>query len=271
MRIRCLALAIVFLAATTSAADQLLSGTKLLIRNLPSGPDGNRLALTARDASITVGAALGDGDPRCTAAGGGRHSALRIVAAGGAAGDLIIPLPCGGWSGSGTGTGTLYRYRDPTGSTCRQVFVRQGAIIKAVCAGAQVALDVNGEMSPVSVVLTLNAEKYCTEFGGTAVKDGSDDRILLRKAAGAPTACAPPTTTTTVSTTTSSTILPPACSGEPCGSCGSGSCYVHADPDPPTYVCAASCYHMVCSDDSHCGPGLVCIMSVSTACCSPCP
>jgi hypothetical protein len=264
-----IALTLVSMAPSAWAADQLLTGAKLLIRNAPGGATGNRLVQSVRDASITLGAALGDGDPRCSAAGGGGFSALRIVAAGGAAGDVTIKLHCDYWSGDGTGT--FYRYKDPTGSTCRHVLVRRGALIKAVCIGAQVAVDVDGGMSPVSVVLTLNTEKYCTEFGGTAVKDGSDDRVLLRKGAGAPAACPPPTTTTTVSTTTSTTILPPPCSGDPCGSCGGGSCYLHADPDPPTYVCAASCYHMACSDDSHCGPGLVCIMSVSTACCFPCP
>jgi hypothetical protein len=179
---------------------------------------------------------------------------------------VTILLPCSGWSAAGT----TYRYKDTSGSTCRLVLVRQGSLVKAVCKGPQVGIDLNGGMSPVSVVLTLNTEQYCTEFGGTAVRDGSDDHVFLRRQASPPAAC--PTTTTT-STSTSSTILPPACSGDPCGSCGDGTCYLHKDSDPPTFVCVANsaCAHAACADDDDCSPGFVCIMSVSTACCAPCP
>jgi hypothetical protein len=260
-------LATVLVAASAWAADQLLGGSKLMIRNPPSGPGGNRVVHVAKDASITVGAALGAGDPTCMGTGGGGISTLRIVAAGGA-GDVTIPLPCAGWSA----TGTRYRYTDTSGSTCRLVLVRQGALSKVVCKGTQVAIDLNGGMSPVSVVLTLNTEQYCTEFGGTALKDGSDDRVFLRKEASPPATCPLPTTTTTSTSSTTSTIIPPSCSSDPCGSCGDGTCYLHQDADPPTYVCASlsTCAHMACSDDSQCSPGFVCIMSVSTACCAPC-
>jgi hypothetical protein len=149
-----------------------------------------------------LGAAGGAGDPQCTGAGSGGASSLRIGTSGGA-GDIVIALPCFFWATNSTNT--VYKYKDLSGTSCNLVLVKNGVLTKAVCKGTQVAIDLNGSMSPVSVVTTLNMDRYCTEFGGALVKDGSDDKAFLRKDAPAPSACPSTTTTTSTSSTTSST------------------------------------------------------------------
>lgn len=184
------ALAVTLLVAphSTGAADQLLSGKKLLIKNPAAGAASNKLVHLAKDVNITIGAAGGAGDPQCAGAGGGGSSSLRVTASGGI-GETTIALPCAGWTTNGRNG--LYRYEDPTGATCRLVLVKSGVLVKTVCRGSQVAIDLDASAAPVTVETTLNTQKYCTRFGGTAVKDGSDDRTFLHRDANAPTCCLP--------------------------------------------------------------------------------
>ena len=174
-----------------SATDQLIFGRKLLIKNPASGPTRNKVVHLGKDAGITVGPAGSAGDPQCGGLGGGGAS-LRIVASSGA-GDVTIPLPCGGWTTNGSNT--LYKYRDSTDASCKLVLVKNGVLVKAVCGGSQVAIDVRAGMAPVAVVTTLNTQQYCTLFGGNLVHSGSNDKTFLSKDAPAPSGC--PTTTTT--------------------------------------------------------------------------
>jgi streptogramin lyase len=189
--------------AAVAAADQTIAGKKLLIKNPPSGAAGNKIVHLGKDPGIVTGGAGSASDPQCSGAGGGGTSSVRIIASGGA-GDATIPLPCGGW----TRSGDLYKYKDSSGASCNIVLVKGGTLAKAVCKGPHVAIDVSGSMSPVTVVTTLNIERYCTTFGGSVKKDGSDDKTFLRKDAAAPGSC--PSVTTSTSSTTSTT-LPPTC------------------------------------------------------------
>jgi len=214
------------LSVVPARADQLLIGKRLSINNPPTG--SNRVVHLARDVSLTVGNAGGAGDPRCSGSGGGGASSLHIVASGGA-GDVVIPLPCAGWSTNVTNT--LYRYRDSSGQTCRLVIVKHHVFVKAVCSGPQVGIDLNGGTAPVGLATTLNAERYCTAFGGTILHDGSDDRTFLAKDAPAPAAC-PETTTTTTSTSTSSTT-PTYCCALP------GRC-TFSSPDQNQFFCESA-------------------------------
>src|SRR5262245_31618186 len=163
----------VVLGGTVDAADQVTLGKRLLIKNPSSGAVHNKIVHFASDAAITVGVAGGLGDPQCTAAGGGGTSYIRMITSGGA-GDAVIPLPSERWTTDAANS--LYKYTDQTGGTCKLVLVRAGKYTKALCGGSQVAIDVDASMSPVAVVTKLNTETYCTEFGGVAVKNGSDDR-----------------------------------------------------------------------------------------------
>jgi len=169
-------------------ADRLIFGGKLLIKNPPAGAASNKLIHVGKGPNIAIGAAGSAGDPTCSGAGGGGTSSLRIVTSGGA-GEVTIPLPCGGWSTNESNN--LYKYKDNTGATCTQVLVKQGALAKAVCKGSQVAIDLNSGMSPVAVDLRLNGDHFCTEFGGEVVQSGANDKTFLRKDASPPTGCPP--------------------------------------------------------------------------------
>ena len=170
------------------AADQPLFGKKLLIKNPPAGAAANKFVYAAKDSAVVVGAAGGVADPQCSGAGGG-GAILRVLASGGA-GEVTIPLPCAGWTTNAKNT--RYQYKDRTGATCKVVLVKAGGLAKAVCKGAQVAIDVSGGMAPVTVVATLNTEQYCSEFGGTSAKDGSDQVTFVHRDAAAPLGCPPP-------------------------------------------------------------------------------
>jgi hypothetical protein len=222
------------LAVPAFAADQLIVGKKLLIKNPPSGPTGNRVVHLAKDPSITLGAAGGAGDPQCSGAGGG-GGAMRIIPSNGGP-EMNVALPCENWTTNATNT--LYQYKDNTGvSTCTFVMVKNGVLVKSVCK-VSIGLDVDGAMAPVAVITILNTQRYCTEFGGTLVKDGSDNVTFKAKDASAPGICGDATPTTTTSTTLPASSCGgsayPTCggacpSGETCQahetvSCGIGSC-----------------------------------------------
>jgi len=58
----------------------------------------------------------------------------------------------------------------------------------------------------VSVVTTLNTDRFCATYGGTVIHDGSDGATLLHKDAAVAASCATTTSTTPVSGTTSTTL-----------------------------------------------------------------
>lgn len=172
------------LAGGPVRADQPIAGKRLVIKNPSAGV--NRMVHLGRDASVTVAPAGTVGDPQCSGANGGGSSSLRVTPSGGGP-EIIIPLPCGNFTTNAANT--YYRYDDPSGATCRLVLVRSGSIVKVVCKGTQVSVDVNASMAPVTIVTTLNSEQYCTTFGGTIVKDGSNDRTFVAKDAPEPSEC----------------------------------------------------------------------------------
>jgi hypothetical protein len=227
------------------AADHLLSGTKLVVKNPRAGAAANKVVHLGRDAAVAVTPAGGAGDPQCSGPDGGGTSSLRVVAAGGA-GDVTIPLPCAGWSTNRANS--LYRYKDATGATCKVVLVKGGVLVKAVCRGTHVALDVGGSMAPVAVVTTLNGERYCTEFGGVAVRDGSDGKTFLHRDAAAPAGCPTTTTSSTTSTTVCVPSCPPCVRGTVSDGCG-GTCLAN---------CTGLCCATACCSPSQlcCEPGL---------------
>jgi hypothetical protein len=194
-------LALLLAAATGDASESLVAGKKLLLKT-PAASTGNRVVHLGTGAMIAVGAEGSAGDPRCVGAGGGGASSLRIATSGGD--DVTIPLPCYGWSLNGAKN--AYRYKDPGGGPCKLVMVKDGALVKAVCKGPQVAVDLGPGVAPVAVVTTLNTDRFCASYGGTVVHDGSDGATLLHKDAPVAASCATTTSTTPVSGTTSTTL-----------------------------------------------------------------
>ena len=181
--------ALLVCAASGFAADEVLTGKKLLVKNPPSGAANNKVVHLAKDSTVDVLPAGSAGDPQCTGAGGGGTSSVRFKASGGA-GDITIPLPCANWTTNGANS--LYKYKDTSGASCKIVLVKNGVLAKAVCKGAQIAITDQAGMAPIGVVTTVNTERYCTSFGGTLKNDGSDGKTFLAKDATAPAACASP-------------------------------------------------------------------------------
>lgn len=202
-RLLAASLALLLAAGAGQAGEYVVTGKKLLVKTPAAGVSGNRILHIGTGAAITVGQEGGPGDPRCVGAGHGGLSSLRVTTTDG--GVSIIPLPCFRWSLNGAKN--AYRYTDSSGETCRLVQVKNGALVKAVCKGDQVALALDAGMAPVSVIVRLNSDDFCAEYGGTAVHDGSDGVMLLRKTAAAPASCPTTTTSTTITTGTTSTTL----------------------------------------------------------------
>ena len=126
-----------------------------------------------------------------------------------------IYLPCGYWTVNGPGN--TYRYKDPSGFSCKIVIIKEGTLNKAVCKGFPVLYDLTAaDQVNIDVVLQANGRfggeprRWCTSFNGGAagcdvVKNGSDGKKYISKnCTAAPVVCgaSPTTTTTTLATTT---------------------------------------------------------------------
>lgn len=189
------AAAVLVCAGTASATDSLLAGKRLVIANrVPDDEHRNRLVLTARSATLGIGAPGSAGDPTCAGAGGGGGRLTVTSAATGAT--HTTELPCENWTGRKTGS-WRYNDREMDDSTCMRVEIRSTRSMKAICLGrGPSVLDFDlhpGEaQAPIDVVLELGTgpDRYCLTFGGTVKKDGSDGKTFFGRDSIAPVACA---------------------------------------------------------------------------------
>ncbi len=106
------------------------------------------------------------------------------------AGESTYDLPAVGWRGLGQPPGSKgYRYKGAgtSGDPCKVVLIKERTV-KAVCKGADVAFA-PPFVGDVGVILEVgfDANRYCTLFGGQAVKN--DDKIFKRKDAPTPEQC----------------------------------------------------------------------------------
>ena len=122
----------------------------------------------------------------------------------GAGGFDVYPLPSTGWKALSPPGSGRYRYRGAgtVADPCRTILVKE-TIVKAICKGDGVTLTppFAGNVAFVLRVGT-DSKRYCTDFGGTFVRN--DPGALRRLDAPAPAFCA--TTTTLSPTSTTSTI-----------------------------------------------------------------
>jgi hypothetical protein len=160
-------------------AGQRVTGMKLTLKAKASDPAEQSLAVLSKDPTITLGDGNGSGDDP-TLAGG----VLRVVAS---TFDRTYPLPAAGWQLVGKpGAGKGYEYKGE--GAISLALVKRGKLVKAIGKGdLGLALDVDPE--PVSVTLSIGAERYCLGFGGIVVFD--EDKKLVAKEAPAPAVCAP--------------------------------------------------------------------------------
>jgi hypothetical protein len=182
------AAALALCGGTAIAADQLLTGKKVLIKNPPSGTTNNKIVFLSKDTDVAIpGAAVED--PRCAPDGTattGNASAVLTVTGSPSGEDISIPLVCDNWTVNGAGN--LFKYKDTSGATCKIVLVKDGKLVKAVCKGTQVSYDLGAAETNVNVVLrTGPSNRYCVSFNASAptsctvTKDGSDGKTLLLK------------------------------------------------------------------------------------------
>jgi len=166
-----------------------LAGRHLVIRNaLPDNPARNRLAFTSRDSTIAVPAPGSPDDPR---------SAGATLSVSGAS-SFTQDLPAAQWELLGKPSDPRgYRYRDRNFASgpCRLVVVRSGRVVRARCrSGAAAVVDYDLQVgqveAPIRVDLLLGqGTGYCSVFGGTVVRDGSNGRTFLARGAPAPASC----------------------------------------------------------------------------------
>ena len=180
------ATALVLGASYAGAADQLIVGKKLLIKNPPAGTSKNKVVFLSKDAGIAQPTGATE-DPTV----GGASLTVADIETGEA---FTIPLPAGGWTNNGNGT---FKYKDSSGATCKIVLIKDAKLTKAVCKGAQVAYDLGGAQNAVRVVLsTGTTNRYCTVFsaarGCDVKKNGSDDKTYTAvNCTAPPSGCSP--------------------------------------------------------------------------------
>src|SRR5262249_1198270 len=134
----------------------------------------------------TVGLGSGNGSPDDPTLNGG---SLRVSSAGF---DDTYPLPAGSWvylGAQGAGKGYVYRDKLLANGPVKTLTLKSGKLVKASGKGAGLGDSLAVAPTPVSVVLTTGARKYCMSFGGTAIFQAG--KSYSAKDAPAPGSCPP--------------------------------------------------------------------------------
>lgn len=178
-----LGLALVAAPAVDAAQTQLLVGSKLVIRNPRRGVAANTLVVQSKDPDVT-GPASPLENPRCMPYGTG---IARLTVSSTAGESFTLDLggaKCVNWTNNIAGS--RWKYKDPSGATCRVILIKSGMLQKAVCRGPQVAFQLGAPQGSVDVVLSTGTEprRWCTTFndgaqGCVVKKDGGDGRRLV--------------------------------------------------------------------------------------------
>jgi hypothetical protein len=100
--------------------------------------------------------------------------------------------------GKRDGVPPLYKYTDPTQTTCTLVMIKHAQFLKAICKGPQVAYTLGAPQGDIDVTLRTGSlpNRLCARFGPPptrVLKDGSDGKTYLAKdAPEAPSPCPSP-------------------------------------------------------------------------------
>jgi hypothetical protein len=156
---------------SAGAADQGITGKKLLLKSTP------KLVLLSKDAGIGIAGS----DPV-----GGADSSISFDDGGG---PVTFSLPKTNWSTNGSGT--LFKYKNksaPGGPSAVKIAKVKPGLLKVVAKGLPFAVP-NGSKT-IGVVLSLDegTNTYCMSFSGT----GDGDKFLVKDAAAG--SCVPPQT-----------------------------------------------------------------------------
>ena len=207
----CVSLVGVLAAVGAQAADQGVTGKKLLLKSTP------KLVLLSKDPSISIAGS----DPI-----GGADSSVSFDLGGG---PVTFNLPSSLWTANGTGT--LFKYKNaaaPGGPSAVKVAKIKPGLLKVVAKGVPFAVP-NGAAT-IDVVFSLagGTNTYCMTFSGI----GNGDKFLVKDAAagscgGSPVATPTPTSTAaatgTPTRTPTNTPVSVACGDSGYPTCG-GTC-----------------------------------------------
>ena len=108
------------------------------------------------------------------------------------AGDNTYNLTAGTWTGLGNPAGSVgwkYKGTKTAGDPSVVVIIKE-KVIKAVCKGTDVTIGASSFNGDLGVILETDADTYCAQFGGTAIKN--DPGLFKRKDAPAPGSCPVP-------------------------------------------------------------------------------
>jgi hypothetical protein len=180
-----LVLAIMLVGSAANAADQAITGKRLLLK--PSG----KLVLLSKDASVSITGS----DPV-----GGADSSVSFDDG---SGPVTFSLPKTLWSTNGSGT--LFKYKNsaaPAGPSVVKIAKVKPGLLKVVAKG--LPFGVPAGTASIDVVFSLDGgtNRYCMTFTGTG--DGS--KFLVKDAAAG--TCPPPPPTPTATPTPPPTATP---------------------------------------------------------------
>jgi outer membrane protein assembly factor BamB len=157
---------------------RMLSGRRFILVDKETRIRTQRLVLISRDKLGAIAPVRGSAsDPRLVSdggSGGGGTLALRNPTTGETD---VYPLPAKNWHALGAPRRpTGFRYSDPAlaDGPCRTVVVRTSNQVRVVCAGDGIkyTLDEPTQGALAGIVsLGQTPVRYCTEFGGTVVRD----------------------------------------------------------------------------------------------------
>ena len=188
------ATALAFILATLGqspalATDQTLPGSRLLVRNAPSGGRLiTRLVFLTKASGITV--PRGPDDPTSV---GGSFEIYNPTSGESATFDM----PASDWRA--IAGGSSFRFLSRTVPSEVRVAELKSGRLKVSAFSTGIALEEPSQGS-LGVVLTIGQQRYCTLFGGTVTID--QPGAFEASSAPAPASCppVPPTTSTTTST-----------------------------------------------------------------------
>jgi len=174
-----------------------LAGSRLRIRNsVPENKEHNLGTWSTVDPAIVAGERATMDDPRCNGdPPGSVRARLRFFSSSSGHDTGDIGLPCQNWTAIGLEGG--YKYQDPEldDGPCKLVSINTRRQVRAQCLGSGPTTDFPYDLVPgttegtVNVVLTTGQIRYCTSFGATGGRDGSDGKLFQGRKAPPPPAC----------------------------------------------------------------------------------
>ena len=169
------------LALASDQPDQLITGSKLIIKSNSGDPSKNKLVFVSKDDSFELPSPAND--PTSEGA------VLHVVDLGQPAGTAALVLVKERWTQINGG----FKYKGQAGDPCRTVTIKDDRLVKVVCKGASVALS-----PPLVGAAALTLEvgttsiRYCATFTMSTVLKNQEKNgkgIFKAKNAPAPASC----------------------------------------------------------------------------------